>query len=125
MILVNFDRSRALDVAAAFLAGRLSLTAFRMELGVIAMDSDDVVVDELTAVVAEHPFDATDDSPLRDAVRRILAMDTPADVHEQGRAMVVPGATWVGRGEFRAEVTYTHSEGALSGAGMRREVASA
>lgn len=123
---MNFDRSRALDVAAAFLAGRLSLTAFRMELGVIAMDSDDVLVDELTAVVAEHPFDATDDSPLRDAVRRILAMDTPAQAHEQGRVMVVPGATWKGKGKSNTKVSYTtHSEGAFSGAGMRREAASA
>ncbi|MCX7348488.1 MAG: hypothetical protein NTZ54_02865 [Alphaproteobacteria bacterium] len=122
---MNFERCRALDVAAAFLTGRLSLAAFRMELGAIAMDSDDALVDELTAVVAEHPFDAADDSPLREAVRLILAMDTPADAHEQGRVMVVPGAPWVGRGGFHGEVTYTHREGALSGAGMRREVASA
>jgi hypothetical protein len=119
VILVNFERSRALDVAAAFLTGRLSLAAFRMELGAIAMESDDALVDELTAVVAEHPFDAADDSPLREAVRLILAMDTPADAHEQGRVMVVPGALWVGRGEFHGEVTYTHREGALSGAGMQ------
>lgn len=122
---MNFERARALDVAAAYLAGRLSLTEFRQQLGLIAMASDDALVDELTAAVAEHPFDAADDSPLREAVRRVLAMGFPAEPYEQGRVMVVPGRQFVGRGTFHGEVTHTGRAGSLSGAGTRLEAASA